>query len=170
VNTCSITNIRLFSKILGLFYDIRLFTGEKSVPSCNSCHSNQFPQSSYVTSSHVPVPTHSKKSSAVDIKLTSVFVMLRKCVNHPYLLEFPLDENEDFLVDEQLVTCCGKMMLLDRMLTALLKQGHKVRSLMSFCVCVCACVLGRGVIERGQVFGIGGEKLCLETFFVLFCF
>ncbi len=67
-----------------------------------------------------------RKTSAVDIKLTSVFVMLRKCVNHPYLLEFPLDNAGEFLIDEQLVTCCGKMMLLDRMLTELLKQGHKV--------------------------------------------
>ena len=81
-----------------------------------------------MTRSFVPLLTRSKKTSAVDIKLTSVFVMLRKCVNHPYLLEFPLDDNGDFLVDEQLVVCCGKMMLLDRMLTALLEQGHKVRS------------------------------------------
>ena len=58
--------------------------------------------------------------------MTSVFVMLRKCVNHPYLLEFPLTEEGEFHVDEQLVSCCGKMMLLDKMLSALLREGHKV--------------------------------------------
>lgn len=66
-------------------------------------------------------------TSAVDIKMTAVFVMLRKCINHPYLLEFPFKENGEFLVDEQLVSCCGKMMVLDKMLLALIKQGHKVR-------------------------------------------
>ena len=58
--------------------------------------------------------------------MTSVFMMLRKCCNHPYLLEFPLTEAGEFKVDEQIVSCCGKIMLLDRMLPALIKQGHKV--------------------------------------------
>ena len=64
--------------------------------------------------------------SIKDIKMTSVFTMLRKCCNHPYLLEFPLTLNGDFLIDEQLVTSCGKVLLLDRMLPALIKREHKV--------------------------------------------
>lgn len=67
------------------------------------------------------------KLSATNIKMTSVFTMLRKCCNHPYLLEFPLTEKGEFQVDEQLVNCCGKVLLLDRMLPALIQQGHKVR-------------------------------------------
>lgn len=69
---------------------------------------------------------YSVKWSATSIKMTSVFTMLRKCCNHPYLLEFPLTEKGEFKVDEEIVTCCGKVMLLDRMLPALIEQGHKV--------------------------------------------
>ena len=64
--------------------------------------------------------------SVKDIKMTSVFTMLRKCCNHPYLLEFPLTPEGDFLVNEQIVTSCGKIMLLDRMLSPLIERGHKV--------------------------------------------
>ena len=64
--------------------------------------------------------------SVKDIKMTSVFTMLRKCCNHPYLLEFPLTLDGDFLVDEQLVISCGKILLLDRLLPALIKRGHEV--------------------------------------------
>ena len=31
-----------------------------------------------------------------------------------------------FRVDEEIVNSCGKIMLLDRMLPALIKEGHKV--------------------------------------------
>ena len=64
--------------------------------------------------------------SVKDIKMTSVFTMLRKCCNHPYLLEFPLTPDGDFLIDEQIVTSCGKVLLLDRMLPTLIYRGHKV--------------------------------------------
>ncbi len=66
------------------------------------------------------------KTSVTNIKMTSVFTMLRKCCNHPYLLEFPLTQEGEFQIDEKIVSCCGKVMLLDRMLPALIKQGHKV--------------------------------------------
>ena len=55
-------------------------------------------------------------------------MQLRKCVNHPYLIEFPLTPDGEYRVDEDLVRLSGKMMMLDRMLTALLKRGHKVRT------------------------------------------
>ena len=60
--------------------------------------------------------------------------MLRKCCNHPYLLEFPLTADEDLRVDEEMVTCCGKMLVLDRLLPALLKEGHKVRNTVVYIV------------------------------------
>ena len=53
-------------------------------------------------------------------------MQLRKCVNHPYLIEFPLTPDGEYRVDEDLVRLSGKMMMLERMLTALLKEGHKV--------------------------------------------
>ena len=54
-------------------------------------------------------------------------MQLRKCCNHPYLIECPV-EQETLLrkVDEELVTSCGKMLLLDRMLPELKRRGHKV--------------------------------------------
>ena len=55
-------------------------------------------------------------------------MQLRKCVNHPYLLEFPLTADGDFKIDEEVVTSSGKMLLLDRMLPALLRDKHKVSS------------------------------------------
>lgn len=59
--------------------------------------------------------------------MTNVFMMLRKCCNHPYLLEFPMTPEGQFRVDEELIHGCGKVMLLDRLLPALIKDGHKVR-------------------------------------------
>ena len=58
--------------------------------------------------------------------MTCPWVMLRKCCTHPYLIDFPLLENGELKIDKELITSCGKMLLLDQMLTALLEQGHKV--------------------------------------------
>ena len=66
------------------------------------------------------------RKSATNIKLTNVWMMLRKCCNHPYLLEFPMTPEGEFRIDEDLVTSCGKVMLLDRLLSALISRGHKV--------------------------------------------
>ncbi|XP_052214522.1 lymphocyte-specific helicase-like isoform X2 [Dreissena polymorpha] len=66
------------------------------------------------------------QSSIVNVKLGSVWMDLRKCCNHPYLLEYPLDPSGQFLVNEELVKKSGKMLLLDKMLPALKKHGHKV--------------------------------------------
>lgn len=78
----------------------------------------------YINHTHIHRPV--AKASATNIKLTNVWMMLRKCCNHPYLLEFPMTPDGQFRVDEELVTCCGKLMLLDRLLPALISQGHKV--------------------------------------------
>lgn len=64
--------------------------------------------------------------SVTNIKMSNVWMMLRKCCNHPYLLEFPLTPDGQFRVDEEIVNSCGKVMLLDRMLPELIKEGHKV--------------------------------------------
>ena len=66
-------------------------------------------------------------SSVVNVSLLGKMMQLRKCVNHPYLIEFPLTPDGEYKVDEDLVRLSGKMMMLERMLTALLKEGHKVQ-------------------------------------------
>ncbi|XP_063163661.1 lymphoid-specific helicase isoform X2 [Candoia aspera] len=65
--------------------------------------------------------------SEVNLKLQNIMMLLRKCCNHPYLIEYPLDSvTKQFKVDEDLVKNSGKVLLLDRMLPELKKRGHKV--------------------------------------------
>ena len=52
---------------------------------------------------------------------------LRKATNHPYLIEYPLTEDGVYYrVDDDLVEICGKMKVLDQMLTALIARDHKI--------------------------------------------
>ncbi len=60
------------------------------------------------------------------IQLRNSLAMLRKCCNHPYLIEYPLTSAGNFKIDESLVQCSGKLALLDRMLTQMKTDGHKV--------------------------------------------
>ncbi|XP_054839987.1 lymphoid-specific helicase [Eublepharis macularius] len=65
--------------------------------------------------------------SEINLKLQNVMMVLRKCCNHPYLIEYPLDPaTQQFKIDEDLVKNSGKFLLLDRMLPELKKRGHKV--------------------------------------------
>ena len=64
-------------------------------------------------------------TALVNVQLRNSMALLRRCCNHPYLIEYPMD-NGQFRIDESLVTTCGKLMLLDRMLSELKKSGHKV--------------------------------------------
>ncbi|XP_032367388.1 lymphoid-specific helicase isoform X2 [Etheostoma spectabile] len=63
----------------------------------------------------------------INLKLRNILMLLKKCCNHPYLLEYPLDPaTQEFKIDEQLVQSSGKFLILDRLLLALKKRGHKV--------------------------------------------
>ncbi|MED6292679.1 hypothetical protein CHARACLAT_002843 [Characodon lateralis] len=63
----------------------------------------------------------------VHLKLQNVLMLLKRCCNHPYLVEYPLDPaTQEFKIDEQLVQTSGKLLILDRLLPALKKRGHKV--------------------------------------------
>ena len=54
-------------------------------------------------------------------------MQLRKCCNHPYLLERPINpETQEYIIDDSLVRVSGKMKLLDQMLPELKRRGHKV--------------------------------------------
>ncbi|XP_070696903.1 lymphoid-specific helicase isoform X2 [Pempheris klunzingeri] len=63
----------------------------------------------------------------ISLKLQNILVLLKRCCNHPYLVEYPLDPvTQEFKIDEQLVQSSGKFLILDRLLPALKKRGHKV--------------------------------------------
>lgn len=56
--------------------------------------------------------------------LNSIMMELRKAANHPYLIRGV--EPEPFTTGEHLITNCGKMMLLDKLLVKLKAQGSRV--------------------------------------------
>ncbi|XP_065179062.1 lymphocyte-specific helicase-like [Sycon ciliatum] len=64
--------------------------------------------------------------SVVNLSLCNVHMQLRKCCNHPYLIEYPLDVYGRYRVDEEIVTSSGKMMVLDSLLRYLRSHGQKV--------------------------------------------
>jgi len=69
------------------------------------------------------------KTAAVNDKASSlqnILMQMRKCCNHPYLFQAPLDPSGNVTVDERLVESAGKLKLLDRMLVTLKEKGHKV--------------------------------------------
>ncbi|XP_017277127.1 lymphoid-specific helicase isoform X1 [Kryptolebias marmoratus] len=63
----------------------------------------------------------------INLKLQNVLMLLKRCCNHPYLVEYPLDPGtQEFKIDEQLVQSSGKFLILDRLLPALKERGHKI--------------------------------------------
>ncbi|KAJ0411774.1 hypothetical protein ATCC90586_006733 [Pythium insidiosum] len=58
--------------------------------------------------------------------LKNRMMQLRKCCNHPYLFDEPTDANGDVTTDERLVEASGKMVVLDKLLARLQRDGHKV--------------------------------------------
>ncbi|XP_076598759.1 lymphoid-specific helicase [Chaetodon auriga] len=63
----------------------------------------------------------------INLKLQNILMLLKRCCNHPYLVEYPLDPaTQEFKIDEQLVQTSGKLLILDRLLPELKKRGHKV--------------------------------------------
>ena len=63
-------------------------------------------------------------SSGKQMRLNNVLMQLRKCCNHPYLFEWPVDPaTGNDAVDDMLIEASGKMQLLDRILVELKRQG-----------------------------------------------
>jgi SWI/SNF-related matrix-associated actin-dependent regulator of chromatin subfamily A member 5 len=58
--------------------------------------------------------------------LQNLLMQLRKCCNHPYLFEWPVDDQGEEIVDERLVQVSGKLQMLDRLLPRLREEGHRV--------------------------------------------
>jgi len=57
-------------------------------------------------------------------RLQNILMHLRKCANHPYL--FDGAEPRPFVTDYKLVENCGKLVLLDKLLDRLKKNGSRV--------------------------------------------
>lgn len=66
------------------------------------------------------------KAKARGTGLQNLIMQLRKCCNHPYLFEWPVDDQGEEVVDERLVETSGKLQMLDRLLPRLREEGHKV--------------------------------------------
>ncbi|XP_048864717.1 lymphoid-specific helicase isoform X2 [Brienomyrus brachyistius] len=78
-------------------------------------------------SSYPVIDMQMPQDSQINLKLQNILMLLKKCCNHPYLIEYPLDPTtQEFKIDEQLVETSGKFLILDRMLPELKKRGHKV--------------------------------------------
>ena len=58
-------------------------------------------------------------------RLLNIVMQLRKCCNHPYLFE-GAEPGPPYTTDEHLVVNAGKMVMLDRLLVRLKKQGSRV--------------------------------------------
>lgn len=58
-------------------------------------------------------------------RLDMIMQELRKAANHPYLID-NVEPGPPYTTDEHLVNCCGKMMLLDKLLAKLKLQGSRV--------------------------------------------
>lgn len=59
------------------------------------------------------------------VRLLNILMQLRKCCNHPYLFDGVEDRTLDPFGDH-LITNCGKLSLLDRLLPRLKDNGHRV--------------------------------------------
>ncbi len=58
-------------------------------------------------------------------RLLNIVMQLRKCCNHPYLFE-GAEPGPPYTTDEHLIYNAGKMLMLDKILTRMRKQGSRV--------------------------------------------
>ncbi|KAF5376807.1 hypothetical protein D9757_008877 [Collybiopsis confluens] len=62
-----------------------------------------------------------------NMKLQNTVMQLRKVCSHPFLFDWPLDPKTlQPILNDELVSASGKMMVLDRLLSELFKRKHKV--------------------------------------------
>ncbi|KAI8869290.1 hypothetical protein GQ42DRAFT_113391, partial [Ramicandelaber brevisporus] len=81
--------------------------------------------SSSVTS-QLTVSSNSIKS-AKQLRLQSLIMQLRKCCNHPYLFDPPLNPHTGYItISPDIVSSSGKLVILDRLLPELFARGHRV--------------------------------------------
>ncbi|XP_071519138.1 uncharacterized protein [Panulirus ornatus] len=73
-----------------------------------------------------PTEKEVEKTSVTRIKMQNRMMQCRKIVNHPYLIDYPIDKDGTFKVDNGLLEVCGKLQVLDQLLGELHKRGHRV--------------------------------------------
>ncbi|XP_045596634.1 lymphocyte-specific helicase [Procambarus clarkii] len=73
-----------------------------------------------------PAQKEVEKTSLVRIKMQNKMMQCRKIVNHPYLIDYPLNKDGTFMVDNGLLEVCGKLQVLDQLLAELYKRKHRV--------------------------------------------
>ncbi|XP_021929126.1 lymphoid-specific helicase-like isoform X2 [Zootermopsis nevadensis] len=84
-------------------------------------------QSNVSADFNIEVEDKEDKDYKIMLKMIQPMMQLRKIVNHPYLVHFPLVPGKNELrVDEELVNKSGKLLVLDAMLVKLKQRGHKV--------------------------------------------
>jgi len=71
-------------------------------------------------------PAEIIRTSLVRINMANPMMQLRKIVNHPYLIEYPLTTEGEYKIDKNLLMTCGKLQVLNQLLTKLHSGGHKV--------------------------------------------
>lgn len=80
---------------------------------------------------HTAVAKRAKMADAVKqvngLHLQNLVMQLRKVCNHPFLFDWPVDpKTGSHVLNNDLAAQSGKVLLLDRLLTALFDRGHKV--------------------------------------------
>lgn len=58
-------------------------------------------------------------------RISQILMELRKAANHPYLID-GVEPGPPYTTDQHLVDSCGKMMVLDKLLSRLKSQGSRV--------------------------------------------
>lgn len=46
--------------------------------------------------------------------IQNMTMQLRKCCDHPYLFDWPLDKNGEEIIDNQIITSSGKLQILNK--------------------------------------------------------
>lgn len=84
-------------------------------------------QSNASSDCNITIEDKEDKNYKIMLKMVQPMMQLRKIVNHPYLVHFPLvPGKKELKVDEELVNKSGKLLVLDAMLVKLKERGHKV--------------------------------------------
>ncbi len=96
-----------------------------------------------------PSAAATEKASRLSHKITQA----RKVCCHPYLFGEPRRVSEDVHTDTRLITCCGKLEVLDRLLHLLHRDGHRVIIFSQFVRVL--HILEDYLMLRADVFGDG---------------
>ncbi|CAF1243994.1 unnamed protein product [Rotaria sordida] len=59
------------------------------------------------------------------VRLLNILMQLRKCANHPYIFD-GAEPGPPYTTDKHLIDNCGKMIILDKLLTKLKEQDSRV--------------------------------------------